>query len=133
MSSPSLRTRLKNLPPIDSPEYEAARHALLADDPSRPELRKLVDDKDDKVAFEALSAELSLLGRDWDLEEHRKLVASARSRFRNHPDYLGHFLILEAQSCRWSTNVRRLKRGLDSTRKAQEVLPVAPKALETFA
>src|ERR1035437_10387824 len=119
----TLRDRLASISLLDNPKYEPSVHALLEGGfPDRGELRQLMSDEDDGVAFNALTVELTLLARDRDFAQYREQVDAARPRFKQYP----RFLNLEAVACRWSTDEHTLSTGLGYAMKALEAMPDHP-------
>ena len=134
MSLDDLRSQLASMPSVDElVDYDLSCRNIVDDTPDRDTLRRLIDDADETVAFNALLAELSLLWRDRDFAQYRAQVESVRGRWRQDERTRGLFLGLEAQACSSSTNEHALRTGLGYARNSLEYLPSRPKLLNIFA
>lgn len=124
-----LRALLGALPPVEDPQYEFRVTELIEKHRDREGFHALYEDQDERIAFNALFAELGVLWRDRDFAQYRTRVREARSRFRENPRFLG----LEAQACSSLTDASSLRTGLDCAQRALDVLPERPGLLHTFA
>jgi len=128
----SLKSQLDKFPPADDPTYDFAPDVFLRDRKRRPDqekLRRLADEADPCLAFNALFTLLTLLWAQRKYQSFRQLVMEYQDRFGSDPRYPA----LMAQAYRRSNRPEELETGLTYADQALKANPDSPKALHTFA
>ncbi|HEY1833014.1 MAG TPA: hypothetical protein VGG08_01150 [Solirubrobacteraceae bacterium] len=125
----TIRVQLGKLPPVEDPQYEFKVTDLVELHHDRAKFHELSEDSDERIAFNALFAELSLLWRDRDFAQYRARVAESRGRYRDQARFLG----CEAQACGSRTDVSSLRSGRLFAQRALADLPDRPGILHTLA